>query len=526
MSFASGKLVNLLAIGIFSIFRLHAASVTVLEGFENGFTTNSAGITNLSPFTLYGTPRGAPVTVSLYTSTGPGDPRVTEGANSVKVVFPTSGFGNDLGFALSDAAATLVEQAASSNQPARFILRYDVVFEHGDQPSFFNQNFHIGNDWDYVRIGGATMTSYHGVSYGTVSFSTPLDLPAFGIPTNAPSTNNAADFAAAGVAGLTAYITDNFSGTAGALSGYTIYLDNFRLIDTYQTPETALVVYSLQSFEGTAYALGQAMNLSPSTTTLSLYTVNGLYDPTMDGVPGQFTSGYPNPLGQESDFAVTDGTNCLEVDVNAPYYSYDVFRLPLGGGRLGPILNLGLTPAQLSHYTLRFDVTTPMVPVAGGGADSDYIQIDYNTPVSVLPMSTGRRQSAGQTGLQRETYSLTLDQIASWSSSPYLAFSYSQPGSPKATWGGSPFFLDNFMLINTAPLYTYITAESYNAGTGMFTLTWLSEPSQHYAVQFSTNLASGFSTSLATNIPSGGDRTTRTVPAPAGNTGYLRILAQ
>ena len=187
--------------GVLATFTLQAGSVTVLEGFERGFKTNSAGLTNLQSFTLYGTPRGAPVTISLHHSAGPGDPRVTEGANSAKIVFPMSGFGNDIGFALSDAAATLIEAAASSNQLARYILRYDVIFEHVDQLGFFNQTFSPGNNWDYVRSAGAILSSYKGVAFGTVSFSMPLDLPTLLLPTNSPANNNSADFGAAGISG-------------------------------------------------------------------------------------------------------------------------------------------------------------------------------------------------------------------------------------------------------------------------------------------------------------------------------------
>ncbi|SPE51672.1 exported hypothetical protein [Verrucomicrobia bacterium] len=527
MKSISNKLLGVLAFGALSMLNTHAGNVTVLEGFEQGFTTNSQGITNLAEFTNYGTrDNGTNCTISIYTSVGPGDPRVTEGTNSAKVVFPVSGFGNDFGFGLSDAAAATVEQAAAAPQAARYILRYDVIFEHVDQLFYFNQEFFIGNEWNYVRSGGAFLTTYNGVQYGTVSFSVPLDLAELHLPTNSPSGNNSADFGAAGITGLTAFMSDNFAGLNGTtLTNFTIYIDNFRLIDTYQTPSTVPVVYHLQSFES---GLGGAMNLAPTSTTLSLYTTNGQYDPATDmGVAGIYTGGYPNTLEQESDFAVTDGTNALEVDVTAPYYSYDVFSLPFAGTRLDQVLSLGLTPAQLAHYTLRWDVTTPMVPIANGGSDGDYIQIDYNSiNGSVLPMSTGRRQSTvTQIGLQRETYSLTLDQIPYFASPPSLGFSYSQPGYPSATWGNSPFFFDNFRLINTAPQYTYITSQSYNPATMQITLTWLSEPSQMYSIRFSSNLSAGFTSSLASNIPSGGDHTTKTVSVPSGS-GFMRIVAQ
>ena len=127
MKITAKILFNVIALGAFSVLTAQAGNTVVLEGFENGYTTNSQGKTNITPFTVYGTPRGAPVSVSLYTATGPGDPRVTEGTHSVKVVFPLDGFGNDFVLSLSYAACSMIENAASSNQPGRYILRYDVI---------------------------------------------------------------------------------------------------------------------------------------------------------------------------------------------------------------------------------------------------------------------------------------------------------------------------------------------------------------------------------------------------------------
>ncbi|HWD20971.1 MAG TPA: hypothetical protein VHB20_17020 [Verrucomicrobiae bacterium] len=527
MNISHKKLLAALALGTLSLLSVHAEGVTVLEGFENGLTVNAAGVTNIAPFSLYGDARGTPCTVSIYTATDPSDPRVTEGTHSAKIVFPADGFGNDIGFALSDAAATILENAVSSNQVARYILRYDVIFEHIELLAYFNQHFFIGNDWEYVRSGGAALKTVNGVQYGVSSFSVPIELPGIGLPHNAPDAYNSADFAAAGQLGLTAFMADQFNGVSEPLNNYTIYLDNFRLVDTYANSATVPVTYPLQSFEGSDH-LGGAANLAPSTTTLIAYSTNGEYNAATDGgAADQFTGGYPQTLDQESDFAVTDGTHALEVVNNAAYYSYDDFSLPFTGTRLAQILSLNLTPAQLAHFTVRWDVTTPMVPVAAGGTDNDYINIDYNAiNGAIFPMSTGRRQSDGQLGLQRETYSSTLDQILYWpSAAPGLGFSYSQPGYPSVTWGASPFFFDNFVLINTAPKYTYITAESYNSAAGSFTLTWLSEPSQTYTVQYAPTLVATF-TPVAQNVPSGGDYTTKTVTIPGGAAGYLRILAQ
>jgi hypothetical protein len=227
------KLLIVLAIEALPALTTHAGSTVVLEGFENGFTTNSEGQTNLAIFNGYGVRTGGDVAISVYTATDPSDPRVTQGTNSMKVVFPLDGFGNDMSFALSDAAATLLENAVSSNQAARYILRYDIVFENYNLLSYYNQHFLIANDWEYARSAGAVVATYtNGIQYGTVSFSVPVELPGIGLPSNPPSTNNAADFGAAGIQGVTALIVDQFAGVTEPLTNFTIYLDNVRLVDT------------------------------------------------------------------------------------------------------------------------------------------------------------------------------------------------------------------------------------------------------------------------------------------------------
>jgi hypothetical protein len=512
------SLITAVTFGILSAATAHAGNSVVLEGFENGFTTNSFGVTNLAAFVNYGTPRGGPVSISLYTSAGPGDPRVTEGTNSAEVVFPADGFGNDMIYALSDTAAALVENAASSNQVARYILRYDVIFEHIDQLAYFNQHFIIANDWDYVRSAGAVITNYNGVSYGIVSFSVPLELTAIGIPIG-PLTNSG-DFYATGAQGYTALISDQFNGVTEPLNNFTIYMDNVRLVDTYASSATVPTVHPLQSFEDPANPLGGAVDLSGTSVALSSYTTNGLYNPATDGTPDVNTA-LSDTLVQASDFSVTDGTNSLSAVVNPSYYSYDDFSLPFANSRLQQILSLNLSPAQLANYTLRWDSTLPMVP--DSGSDGDYINIDLNTAASILPMSQGRRQSDGQYGLQRVTYSTTLDQITSWGGSPSIAFSFSQP----PTWDGATYFFDNFTLINTDPGFTYIMAGNYSPANQQFKLIWLSEPGQTYSVQYSTNLLTGFNLTVATGIASGGDYTTNTVTVPSSpSAGYLRVVGQ
>jgi hypothetical protein len=540
-------LFNLIAMGSLSVLTAQAGNPVVLEGFENGYITNSQGQVNLAAFTHYGNRTSPPyssgnpapnVQVSIYTADGPNDPRVTEGTHSAKIVFPTDGFGNDFSVSLSDAACSLLENAACSNQPARYIFRYDVILEGVNQIQYFNQHYFLNNTWNYVRSGGGVQTNYEGKQFEIDSYSVAIELPEVGMPTNAFSGTNAGDFPAAGMPGLVGFSSDQFVAVTEPLTNFTIYVDNFRLVDTYATPTTTPSTYELQSFET---GMTGVTNLTPSVTTLSLYTTNGEYNPTVDEeIPGvcSLTNGslvYPGfsdppyfvEPAQQSDFAVTQGTNCLQAVNNFAGYTLDAFSMSLAGTQLQQILNLNLTPAQLAHYTIRWDLTSPYVPeiaTQGGAGDGDYFQLDYNcTTGSILPMSNGRRQSDNQLGLQRQTYSMTLDQILYWGTFPSISVSTSMESS--TYWENDPFYFDNFRLINTAPQYTEILGESYNPVTRQLIVTWLSDPSQTYSVKFASSLSSGFNTTLATGVPSGGVTTTKTVTVPAGTAGYVRISA-
>jgi hypothetical protein len=519
---------SFMAAAALSVLDARAGSTVVLESYENGFQTNSQHQVNIAPFTLYGTRNGTPCACSIYTSAGPGDPRCTDGTHSAKVVFPVDGFGNDFSISLSDAACTLIEKAASSNQVARYVLRYDIIYQDINLLSFFNQTWFFANNWDYCRSGGAILTNYGGHQFGIASFSVPLELPGIASPTNAPSPTNSGDFASAGIPGLTGFCSDQFQGVTEPLNNFTIYIDNIRLVDTYETPTATPAVFPLQSFETASPALGGVTNLTPSVTTLSLYTTNGIYNPQTDGgEPDAYTGPLDFPQDPSSsqditDFAVTDGSNCLQVACTGPYYNYDIFTLPFQGTRLDKILSLGLSPAQLSHYTLRWDVTTPFINLNTSMADSDFFQIDYNAPTgSIFPMSTGRRQYDSQVQLQRETHQATLDQIPYWGPNPpTLGVSVSQPPS----WEGAPFYFDNFELIDTAPGYTVITGETYDPSSHQLGVTWLSTPGQTYNIQFASSLTAGFTSTLATGVPSGGDSTTKVVTTPGGTAGYVRIV--
>jgi hypothetical protein len=514
---------------------LRAQSVTVLEGFETftnttalGDMTSSTNGASVGQWTYYG-PRGGSdqVRVHVYTATGPGDPRVTEGTNSIAITFTADGFGNDLGVILSDAATAAIENAALSNQVARYILRYDLIFEHADQYIFFNQHSFVGNDWNYVNIGGAVLSTNAGVVYGVASFSEPLDLPTLGLPASGPFGAPSSVTASSGASWV---VADQFATTQAPFTNCTVYIDNIRLVDTYASGATA-VVYPLQSFENGGSPLGGATNLFPTVSSfggnptssravLSQYATNGLYNPLTDGVPGIFAT---NSGPTDGDFAVTDGTHALQVTNHDPGYQFQFdFALPLAGTKLAQVLAQNLTPAQLAHYTLRWDSTLPAVT-----ADGDYINIVLNTGSTYFPMAMGRRQFAGQTGLQRITYSVTLDQITAWGNAPtggdptiIVAFDAPPEANPFV------YYFDNFQLVDTAPAPPTITSSAYNPATHNFTLTWTSVPGGVYSVENSASLAPASFSTLSSGIPSGGLQTTTTVVMPSGASGFLRVKKQ
>ena len=72
------------------------------------------------------------------------------------------------------------------------------------------------------------------------------------------------------------------------------------------------------------------------------------------------------------------------------------------------------------------------------------------------------------------------------------------------------------------PTGPYITAQSYNATTREFTLTWTSLADKTYSVLHSSTVNGTF-TSLQTGIASAGTTTTTTVTLPVGTAGFLRV---
>ena len=555
---------------VLSIFTVHAQTVAVLDGFEGntagmppGTTTNGfspgrcvftigkgggpTGInfcnTNIALFTGYGSRSGL-VTLTQYTATGPNDPYVTEGSHSTAVTFFSQNYGSDFQIVLSDTNSVMVEQAAQSGQIGRYILRFDVIFPNPSQYTYFNQQVFIGNNEDYLTIGGATPVYTNALYTNTAAgvYSCALELPTLGLPLPNSGTN------------VQFYVADDFGTTQSPFTNCTIYIDNVRLVDTYASPSTVPVIYPLISWRGVATStngVGPATNLYQTVTTyygnpvtrrahLSLYTTNGLYNPAANGIPGVCTASnqlvfppphyVPPPV--DTDFAVTESDgSCLQVsnyDTGTGYNGYQAdFAVSFAGTKLAQILSSNLPPSQLAHYTLRWDST---LPEEWSISDGDYFNLTFSTGAAALPICQSRRLYLTQTGLQRNTYSITLDQIAAWGGSPVNNDPAIIFFSDASDLGGSyTYYFGNFELIDTAPAVVIvtptITSYQYNAATRQFTLTWASQNGENYTVQSSASLSSGFTT-LVANIPSVGNTTTTTVTMPAGQAGFLRVLAQ
>jgi len=561
------NLLSIIMLGVLSIFPLRAQTVHVLDGFEendpgmppgtttNGFNTNYCtflGVrgycnTNIALFTGYsGRSAAGLVVMAQYTATGANDPYVTEGTHSMGITFYVTGFGNDFQIILSDTNSYLVEQAATLGQIGRYILRYDVVFANPSQYGHFNQHVYIGVSQDYLTIGGALPIISGATTNALGVYSCALELPALGIPLPPPSGTNNIQMLIADDFGLT---NNPVIGPDGRNCTNTIYIDNVRLVDTYASTSTIPVVYPLISWKNaptSTYGCGAATNLYPTVTSyygnpvtsrahLSVYTTNGLYNPLTNGIPYVCTGSnhlalsHWIPSTNDTDFAVTENDGCaLQVSnyCTGSFLGYQAdFAISFANTKLAQILTNNLSPAQLAHYTLRWDTTMPEVWKAG---DGNYVNMTFSTGAASLQMCQGRRENFSITGLQRDTYSVTLDQIAGWGGSPVGGDPVIIFFSDASDMSGPLFYyFDNFQLLDTGPVVPKITSVQYNRTTLQFTLTWTSETGAIYTVKEAPSLNAPITWSpLQTNIPSGGDTTTTTVTMPAGNMGYLRILAE
>lgn len=374
---------------------LHAENAQVLESFESGI--NSASL-----LTTYGgrpmrTPPG--VTLNQYSKAGSDDKNVTEGSKCLKIdLSGAGGYSADFQIKLSPEASDKVRQAAASTDVARYILRYDVIFPPMKDFDYFNSGLQIGSS-RYVLISND----------GIRSMSVPLDLIK-GLPEDGP---------------ITLEIFDDFA-HFGAFTNVTMYFDNFCLVDTY-APGAKPVTEVVQSFENPEDPTGGATNFLTQwghakhlvRTTFAQYTATG-----------------------GDDSRVSDGHHALEVTDSDPVSWQPDFTISFQGTALAKLLQMDSaqrpTREQLSHYTLRWDVTYPDL------AQGEWINSTYSTTKTFLPIIQVDNQTKGQ----RQTYSITLDQI-DWDDpgdgNPVLLCILQGPQTTKPV----KIYYDNFRLIDT-----------------------------------------------------------------------------
>lgn len=100
------------------------------------------------------------------------------------------------------------------------------------------------------------------------------------------------------------------------------------------------------------------------------------------------------------------------------------------------------------------------------------------------------------------------------------------PLPPGLSWADNLYADGSISVTGTVILPPAITSLQYDPITRQFTLTWTSMPGALYSIQETSGLEALSWTTLASNIPSGGNSTTYTVTMPAGTAGFLRVYQQ
>jgi hypothetical protein len=273
---------------------------------------------------------------------------------------------------------------------------------------------------------------------GKLTMSVALDVIGTNVPPEGP---------------ITITLAQNFDATEDPFTSFNMYLDNFRLVDTYAAGASAMV-YPLQSFESAEDPLGGAANFTGwgggTRTTLSQYTAEG-----------------------PEDNRVSDGTKSLQVEYATAGYASD-FTIPFAGTKLAEVLKLDLPeeelPAadELARYTLRWETTYfPRSDISG-----DWMNTSYQTFAQGFPWSQGGLYGNEEGVGVRKTYSITLDQLT-WSATaegaPAMMF------IANGVWTAPvAMYYDNFRLIDTAataPAAPKIDSITVNA-QGKVVITW------------------------------------------------------
>jgi hypothetical protein len=225
-----------------------AENAVLLEGFEQNV---DAAVSTHERTTL-----------ASYTSV-PDATFVTQGSNSLEITISATEFwGHDIDITFSDENSQKLRDLVSSNQVARYILRFDFIFP----PSGFTA-------WMSTQVGGWGLGDQLDSNNGTNTMSLPLDLIG-ALPEEGP---------------VTLGLNLNFDASEDPFGSMKGYLDNIRVVDTY-APGAQPVVYVLQSFESSTDPTGGATDIG-ARTTYSQYTAV-----------------------DTNDIRVSEGTHSLKVD--------------------------------------------------------------------------------------------------------------------------------------------------------------------------------------------------------------------
>jgi hypothetical protein len=229
---------------------------------------------------------------------------------------------------------------------------------------------------------------------------------------------------------------------------------------------------------------------------------------TIDNFNSDYMAGYYGNWNVANEVSGSDS-----LSMTAPTGGY-------GGGYHGIIPNISTE----SNKTLRLNVTLT-APVAANGKlgpivvlqDGDGTQLQYawygQNPATNLvltaPLSSGINVQAGSIpGFDFSTLSFFHLQL---DPSTYA-------GSYTITW-------NNLDIFGCTSVPITITSYSYDRSSGQFTLTWTSEIGATYAVEYTSDLQSGFPNSI-TGIPSAGSSTTVSVYIYDPSKSFVRIRKQ